>query len=840
MRFAGLGGLLRSLPTGPIIQSNAKFMKKRYCTILKFSLALALLLSIALPYRCNAQVSFGKSSLLNDNWKFTPANPDDAQSPDFDDQDWQTLDLPHDWSIEAQLSPGLSSCTGYLPGGIGWYRKTLDFSSLAENEKAYLYFEGVYNRSEVYVNGKLVGQRPNGYVSFLYDITPFINRSATNVVAVKVDHSRQADSRWYTGSGIYRDVYLVTSGRVHFDQWGVSYTTPEVSAKKATLWVNMEVKNESRQAQKLTLLNILFDSEGNEKSRSKEVVALQANTVFAKKVTLKIKNPALWTLEDPNLYRLETRILKDGEAIDKTETQVGIRSFHFDANTGFSLNGKSMKIKGVCIHHDAGVLGSVVPKDVWKRRFIQLKQLGCNALRMSHNPQAPDVYDLADELGLLVMDEAFDEWEFPKRKWLVGWNKGEPGYEGSYDFFEEWSSRDLADMVKRDRNHPSIIMWSIGNEVDYPNDPYSHPVLDHGRINQKVYGGYLPEAPQAVRLGAIAKRLSGEVRKYDTSRPVTAALAGVIMSNETDYPGCLDIAGYNYTENRYELDHQQYPERVIYGSENGHSMEAWKAVKNNDFISGQFLWTGIDYLGESLAWPSRGGNGGLLNYAGFVKPRGHFRSALWNEKPLAYVGTSISNVSMNKLIREAWPVWNYKEGEKVKVLAFTNSAKAKLVLNGEQVGEVKNYDNKTGVYYWEIPFVPGKLEVLGLSADGKEEVRSSIQTSKSPHAILIQPDKTEISANKGLAQIEIKIVDENGIPVPLSDNEITCNVSGPAKLLGLEAGNVRDMSDYTDNKQRVYMGKMLAYIQASGKKGDIEVEFSSPWLKTAKCSIKIQ
>lgn len=816
-------------------------MKKRYSLISKPSFVLFLLWGIVVPQlQCNAQVAFGKSSLLNDNWRFSLANPDDAQSADFDDHDWRTLDLPHDWSIEAQLSPTLSSCTGYLPGGIGWYRKTLDLSGLAENDKAYLYFEGVYNRSEVYVNGELVGRRPNGYISFLYDITPFIHRSERNVVAVKVDHSRQVDSRWYTGSGIYRDVYLITSGQVHFQQWGVRYTTSEVSSKKALVRVQMEVKNESSATQQLSLLNVLFDAGGNEVSRSEETVELQSNSVVEKSTTLKVKNPKLWNLDHPNLYRLETCIQKNGETLDRSETKVGIRSFHFDANTGFSLNGENMKIKGVCIHHDAGVLGSAVPREVWKRRFIQLKELGCNALRMSHNPQAPAVYDLADELGLLVMDEAFDEWEFPKRKWLTGWNKGEPGYEGSYDFFEEWSSRDLADMVKRDRNHPSIIMWSIGNEVDYPNDPYSHPVLDHGRIKQKVYGGYLPDAPQAGRLGIIAKRLSGEVRKYDTSRPVTAALAGVIMSNETEYPGCLDIAGYNYTENRYELDHQQYPDRVIYGSENGHTMEAWNAVKNNDFISAQFLWTGIDYLGESGAWPARGGNGGLLNYAGFVKPRGHFRSALWNEKPVAYLGTTFANGKLNQLIRQAWPVWNYKPGEVVKVLAFTNSAKAKLVLNGKQVGEVKNYNNETGVFFWEIPFAPGKLEVVGVSPDGKEEVRSVVQTSKQPHAIVIQPDKTEISADKGLVQIEIEIVDDEGLPVPLSDNEITCTVSGPAKLLGLEAGNDRDMSDYTDNKQRVFMGKMIAYIQATGNLGTVDVEFNSPWLKSAKCSIKIQ
>jgi hypothetical protein len=497
-----------------------------------------------------------------------------------------------------------------------------------------------------------------------------------------------------------------------------------------------------------------------------------------------------------------------------------------------------MKIKGVCIHHDAGCLGSAVPKEVWKRRLQNLKSLGCNAIRMSHNPQAPDVYDLCDELGLLVMDEAFDEWEFPKRKWLVGWNVGEPGYEGSYDFFKEWSSRDVADMVRRDRNHASIIMWSIGNEVDYPNDPYSHPVLDHGKIKQKVYGGYLPDAPQAEHLGEIAKRLSSEVRKHDMSRPVTGALAGVIMSNHTDYPGALDICGYNYTENRYDLDHADYPDRVIYGSENGHGVDSWNAVKNNDFISGQFLWTGIDYLGESGAWPSRGGAGGLLNYAGFVKPRGEFRRALWSEKPVAYVGTVPANASKRTVSREAWPVWNYKSGEVVKVVAFTNSAKAKLLLNGKQVGEIKEYDIETGMFLWEVPFEAGKLEVQGLDDSDSVESRCTIQTSKRAHAILCETDKNEIDKNKGLAQIELKLVDEDGIPVVLSDNEITCTILGPGKLLGLEAGNAKDMSDYRDNKQRVFKGKMIAYIQATGETGDIKIQFSSPWLMDATCTIK--
>ncbi len=799
-------------------------------------LSLCLFLSVALY--SHGQVGFGNSQLLNDNWYFSLDNPKEAQEVAFNHSAWRLLDLPHDWSIEAQLSPTLASCTGYLPGGIGWYCKTLDFSELPQDKKAFLYFEGVYNRSTIYVNGQSVGQRPNGYISFCYDITPFIKRSANNVVAVKVDHSRQADSRWYTGSGIYRNVYLITSGPVHFDLWGVRYSTHNSGDKKATVSVKMDVKNESEQNKKLEVHNVLRNAEGNEIANSSEWIEVAAGSVQLGTTELHVKKPQRWDLDSPYLYTLETTLLEGDEIIDKTETKVGIRSIRFDANTGFYLNDKGMKIKGVCIHHDAGCLGSAVPKEVWERRLQTLKDLGCNAIRLSHNPQAPDVYDVCDELGLLVMDEAFDEWEYPKRKWLVGWNKGKPGYEGSYDFFNEWSSDDAADMVRRDRNHPSIVMWSIGNEVDYPNDPYSHPVLDSGRIKQKVYGGYLPDAPQATSLGEIAKRLASDIRRHDTSRPVTGALAGVIMSNHTDYPGALDICGYNYTENRYESDHKTYPERVIYGSENGHSMDAWNAVRNNDFISGQFLWTGIDYLGESGAWPSRGGAGGLLNYAGFVKPRGEFRRALWSEKPVAYLGTVEVGGDERQLTRKAWPVWNYRDGTLIKVLAYTNSARAKLLLNGKQVGDEKAYDNETGVFLWEMQFKPGKLEVIGLTREGEEESRALIQTSKGPKRILVKADKNEIPKDKGLVQIEINIVDEDGVPVVLSDNEITCVVNGPGKLLGLEAGDTSDMGNYRDNKQRVYNGKMIAYVQSTGGVGNVDVEFKSPWLRSAKCTIK--
>ena len=475
-----------------------------------------------------------------------------------------------------------------------------------------------------------------------------------------------------------------------------------------------------------------------------------------------------------------------------------------------------MKVKGVCIHHDAGALGAVVPEEVWERRLRNLKDLGVNALRMSHNPQAPVVYDLADRLGLLIMDEASDEWEFPKRKWIKGWNKGEPGFDGSYDFFEEWIDRDVADMVRRDRNHPSVFLWSIGNEVDYPNDPYSHPVLDgnNSAISQPMYGGYDPKAPDAMRIGEIAKRLAKVVKGIDTSRPTTGALAGVVMSNETAYPEAVDVVGYNYTEDRYDIDHKTYPDRVIYGSENRSDYDAWKAVRDKDFIFGQFIWTGIDYLGESGAWPSRGLYTGLLDFTGKPKPRGMFRASLWSDKPVTYIGTYPKPNRGNWLSIDAWDNWNYEPGDTIRVVCYTNSPKAHLLLDGKEVGSLKPMDDATGIIHWDIPFAPGKLTAEGVGENGGVQSSYTISTSGRPYAIKASADRNSFDRPGEVAHITIGIVDENGVPVKLADNEVTVTIEGPAEIIALESGDNSDIGNYRDNRQRVFRGNLIAYVRS--------------------------
>lgn len=780
---------------------------------------------------------FGNRELINADWYFNLGDSKYAGAEYFNHSEWRNLELPHDWSVESVASPSLASCTGYLPGGIGWYRKELDIPKSQEGNKVYVYFEGIYNNSEVFINGKWIGKRPNGYVSFMYELTPYLNFGGRNVLAVRVDHSQDADSRWYTGSGIYRDVYLVYANPVHIGLWGVSYSA-KVNGNNATLSVQTEINNTGNTSAAVKVLHEVFDSEQKKVAAGSLNYSLVAGEVVRKEQTISVAKPRLWSLEDPYLYTIKTTVTKGNKVIDRTETRAGIRSLTFDPNKGFALNGKFMKVKGVCIHHDAGCLGAAVPKEVWRRRLMQLKEIGCNAVRMSHNPQSTCVYELCDELGILVKDEAFDEWEYPKKKWITGWNKGKPGFQGSASYFREWSKRDLADMIRRDRNHPSIIMWSIGNEVDYPNDPYSHPVLDQAEIGQQHVRGYRKEQPRAERLGDIAKELVAEAKKYDLSRPVTAALAGAVMSNETDYPGALDVVGYNYTENRYQQDHEKYPDRILYGSETRHDLNAWKAVRDNDFIFGQFIWTGFDYLGEAGPWPSRGFTTGMIDLAGNIKPNGYFRRALWLESPTVYVGTYKMDKTKKKPSANASAIWNYEQDDQIRVVAYTNCEEAELLLNGKQIGERKPYNDDTAIIYWDVPYTPGTLEVLAYN-QGKVVAKDKIQSSGLPYAIRASIDKTEDIKVGEVVHLMIQIVDENDIPVVLADNQITCQIEGAASLLGLESGEHNASDNYRDNKQRCKNGKLLGYVKTTGQ-GKVKIRLTSPLLQSAALEYSVK
>lgn len=834
--------------------THLKSCLRKSCLRMKISKILLSVILMSLGVTAmQAQTLFGKATLFNDGWLFSLSDAPEMSTVEYVDSGWRPLTLPHDWSIEHLAAPTLNSCTGYFPGGIGWYRKHF---AIPENAapKQFLYFEGVYNRSKVYVNGHLVGERPNGYVSFAYDITPYLNPAGEdNVIAVRVDHSREADSRWYTGSGIYRDVYLVGAEKARFDLWGVGWRCINLTPSQAEVVVDLEAVDENPGSGRLTAEVEVADSGGKVVARAHGRISADRKN----ELTLKWKNPRLWNIESPYLYTLRATLKRNGKVVDQTDTRLGLRTLHFDPDKGFALNGRNMKVKGVCLHHDAGVLGAVVPKAIWRTRLENLKKLGVNAIRMSHNPQAPVVYDLCDELGLLVMDEGSDEWEFPKRKWVKGWNVGEPSYEGSFDFFEEWIDRDVADMVRRDRNHPSVFMWSVGNEVDYPNDPYSHPVLDgaNSAINQPMFGGYNPDAPDASRIGDIAHRIAGVIRSIDTSRPVTGALAGVVMSNQTTYPQAVDVVGYNYTENRYDEDHATYPDRVIYGSENGQGYDAWLAVRDKDFISGQFLWTGADYLGESGRWPSRGLGTGLLGFDNLPKGRGKFRASLWSNEPVAFLGAYPCPPAQwgDWMSIDAPDVWNFNEGDSVRVVCYTNAPYGRLLLNGKEYGPRKAFDDKKGMVHWDLPFAPGTLVVEASDESGRVVATDTIATSGLPYALRV----TELDNRDGVLQLLVEVVDDKGVVVHLADNNISCFVGeaggrsrhrrgrgqGHAgrdhgvKLLGLETSDNSDMSDHRDNRCRAHNGRIVAYFTMDRDEVDagrpVEIRFTAPLLKPA-------
>jgi beta-galactosidase/beta-glucuronidase len=774
--------------------------------------------------------------LFNADWKFHLGDVPGSEQPRAADKDWRTLDLPHDWSIEGPYSEQWASATAFLPGGIGWYRKPFTLPAGFRTKKVFIYFDGVYKNSEVWLNGHFLGKRPSGFASFQYELTPHLNATGPNVLAVKVDHHEAADSRWYTGSGIYRNVYLLATAPVHIRPWGVAFTTPTASASAATGRVAVSFTNASANAASVTVTSSLLDAKGQTVATGRQTVAAKPGTDATATLTLPIRQPRLWSVDHPNLYRLRTTLAVAGQPTDEVSEEVGVRSIRFDASQGFFLNGENMKLKGLCIHDDAGALGVAVPPEVWERRLKTLKAGGCNSLRMSHNPHADYLYQLCDRLGLLVMDEAFDEWEHGKNKWVAGWNVGIPAQFGAHEYFKEWGERDLRDMILRNRNRPSIIMWSIGNEIDYPNDPYTHEVLDTGR-NPQIYGkGYLPNHPPAAEMGPIARRLVAVAKKADDSRPITAALAGVVMSNFTDYPAALDLVGYNYQEFRYPEDHQKYPNRIIYGSENGMARDAWAAVDSNAYVSAQYLWTGIDYLGEAGRWPQRANGAGLLDLAGFPKPEFYLRQSLWTSAPMLYLAAAEAPATGATPGRRprGTATWNWPAASQVRVTAYTTNEATELFLNGQSLGR------KTGrLPTWDVPYAAGELSAKGYRSN-KVVSETKLQTAGAPAAIQLVPDRRTLPVKThGLAQLEVAIVDEAGRPVPTATDEITVALTGPARLLGIENGDLANHDAPTTPRHRAHQGHLLVYVQATGP-GPIGVTLTAPGLRTASVELRAE
>ncbi len=778
-----------------------------------------------------------QTSLFNGGWRFHLGDAPGAHAPAFDDGAWRPLTLPHDWSIEGPFDAKWASATGFLPGGVGWYRKTFAAPDGSAAKQVSLLFDGVYCNSEVWVNSHYLGKRHSGFASFHHDLTPFLRPDAENVVAVRVDHTQYGDARWYTGSGIYRNVSLIATDPVHIKHWGVSVTTPVVSADMAQMQAEVTVQNHTDAPAPVEIRLALLGPLGEVVAEGHASVVVPPGGEQSASDVLTVPGPRLWSPEQPALYTLRAEVHHGGEVVDMEETPVGIRSIRFDPDEGFFLNDQNLKLKGVCLHDDAGALGVAVPPRVWERRLKTLKAAGVNAIRMAHNPHLPALYDLCDRLGLLVQDEAFDEWELGKNKWIEGWNVGKPGQDGPHENFEEWGEADLRDMVLRDRNHPSIIMWSIGNEIDYPNDPYTHAVLDQGASPQSYGPGHKPGNPHADRLGIVARRLAAIVRALDPTRPVTAGLASALMSNEVGFADALDVAGYNYQEGRYPGDHTRYPSRVLYGSENGMRWDFWEVVAQNPYVCGQFLWTGIDYLGEADRWPVRSNGAGLLDLAGNPKPEYYYRQSLWTDTPMVYLGTRAvpegEEAGSLWSHKQAEPVWRGTQGALVRVVCFTNCATAELFLNDRSLGVRHRASNSDRVLHWDVPYAPGTLTVRGLNG-GDVACACDLKTSGPPRKLLAEADDAVLAADGiDLAHITVSITDADGVPVYDAAHEVTWTIDGPARLLGLESGDHASHEDYQAPRRKAFHGRLLGYVQATGAGGTVTIRLTAPGLDEA-------
>jgi len=768
------------------------------------------------------------------DWHFSLGDATGAEQPGFSDAAWRVLDLPHDWSVEGKFSKDnpASPEGGALPGGIGWYRKTFTVPASEKNKLVYIDFDGVYQKSTVWINGHKLGFRPNGYISFRYELTPYLNFGGKNTIAVKVDNSVQPNSRWYSGSGIYRNVWLVTTSKIAVDHWGTFVTTPEVSSASAKVNLKVRVRNNGS-ASSVTIKSTVFDPAGNPVAAYGDVIAKAdlKDSIINADAHFTVKNPALWSVDEPYLYKVVTKVIADNVLVDEYSTPLGIRYFKFDVDSGFSLNGKRLKILGVCDHHDLGSLGSAVNTRALQRQLQMLKAMGCNGIRTSHNPPAPELLNLADKMGFIIMDEAFDCWEWGKVK---------------YDYhlyFKQWHKRDLEDQILRDRNHPSVFIWSIGNEIPQQRDT------------------------SALRL---APELAAIVHSLDTTRPITAANNNPDTSNKIIKSGAIDLVGYNYHEYDYAAFHARYPGKKFIATETTSGLEmrgyyempsdsirvwptrwdkpfnhpgntvsayddtrpdwgsthemTWKVMKKYPYLSGMFIWTGFDYLGEPTpySWPSRSSYFGIIDLAGFPKDVYYMYESEWT----------------NKTVLHIFPYWNWQPGQLVDIWAYYNNAdEVELYLNGKSLGVKKKTGDDLHVM-WRVPYEPGTLKAVSRK-DGKVVLTREIHTAGEPAKIELLADRKVINADgKDLSFVTVKILDKDGNVVPNADNLVNFKIQGTGFIASVDNGDEVSHDPFKANYRKAFHGLALAIVQAKDTPGDITFTATADGLSPATVVIK--
>jgi len=788
---------------------------------LGFFLLLVLNQCVSKQEKGRSVVNFGK------DWKFQLGDVPGAEAVGFADASWRKLNVPHDWSIEGEFNEKNPATPGggALPGGIGWYRKSFKVSTEDLKGSVFIDFDGVYQNSEVWINGHSLGKRFYGYSSFRYELTPWlVAGEKENVLAVKVDNSMQPNSRWYSGSGIYRNVWLVTTGKTYIAHWGTFITTPEITATNTKVKVVHQIKNKLVADQTLVLKTVILDPTGKEVTAGKMKTNGVKDSVLSVTFDFEVKNPVLWSLDEPKMYSAVSKVFVDGELVDNYTTPFGIRSFEFNAEKGFFLNGKSVKINGVCNHQDLGCLGSAINLRALERQMEILKGMGCNAIRTSHNPPAPELLDLADQMGFLIMDEAFDMWKKPKNK---------------FDYSTVWDEmhkKDLQDLILRDRNHPSVMIWSIGNEI----------------LEQWDSTGTM-----------IAKELAGCVRELDTTRPITSACNDPKPYNFIIRSEALDLIGYNYHQNDFEAFPQTFPGKKFIGTETVSALmtrgfydmpsdeirrwpvnkdwkgkmpnadntcssydnvstpwgstheETWKVIKKHDFLSGQFIWTGFDYLGEPTPywWPSRSSYFGIIDLAGFPKDVYYMYQSEWTKTDVLHI----------------FPHWNWEEGQTVDIWAYSNAEEVELFLNDKSLGVKKKQGDELHLM-WRVPFTSGTLKAISRTA-GKEVLVKEVKTAGAPARLVVTADRSAIKADgNDLSFLTVDVVDSSGVIVPNADNLVKFQIEGSGTIVGVDNGDPVSHESFKAPQRKAFHGKCLVVVQSGDKPGIVKLMASADGL----------
>ncbi len=798
--------------------------------IMKKTLASAILTSLFLLPSLGTEANTRVNVSFDADWRFLKADSPGAEQPQFDDSAWRKLDVPHDWSIEGPFSE--TNRTGgpgaFLPSGVGWYRKDFTLPDAFSNRCVFVEFDGVMENGEVWINGASLGKRPSGYVSFGCELTGHLNFGAgrTNVLAVRADTSDQPASRWYSGAGIYRHIRLVVAGPIHFEQNGIFISTPEISETQAVVRVQTSVTNESDSPREISAMATVYGPPQSAPdgryacSGESQVLSLPAGKSVDVSFDVKIPwKPRLWDLEHPDLHAAWVRVRSSGQMLDEETITFGIREAKFDADTGFWLNGKNFKIKGVCLHADGGAFGAAVPLGVWEQRLTTLKSLGVNAIRTAHNPPAPEFLDLCDRMGFLVMDELFDCWTV-----------GKHGLDGQrlddyHLYFNDWSKIDTADTVRRDRNHPSVIIYSAGNEIH--------------------------DTPRAELAKKILAGLVEVFHANDPTRPVSQALFRPNASHDYDdgLADLLDVVGQNYRENEILAAHQQDPARKIIGTENRHDRATWLALRDNPPYAGQFLWTGVDYLGEAKVWPTIGHGSGLLDRTGEVRPLAGERQSWWSAAPMVRIVRRVAPADLTptdpgygteekhtEVLFADWTPPNSAPHEE-NVEVYSNCREVELFLNGKSLG-AKPLNADASPRIWKVAYAPGALKAVARNG-GKTAATHELRTAGRPVGILLAADQSKLAAGwDDVCRVTATVVDEHGVPLPDANDLIAFAISGPGVIAAVDNADNASHEPFQATERHAFQGQCIAFVKASATSGKMVVTASAPGLKSGFFTIQ--